>query len=80
MYQASQSRITDLGLLNYEITHMESCNNQKSVKQIKIILYLRLFKVACLCLDESFAYSWYSLNQLHEIVTWNSIQLKGVPC
>ena len=32
---------------------MESCSNQKSVKQIKI--YLRFFKVATLCLDDSFA-------------------------
>ena len=57
---------------------MESCSNQKSVKQIKI--YLRFFKVATLCLDDSFAHSWHSLNQLHEVVTWNAFQLTGVPC
>ena len=37
--------------LNYEITG----GNQKSVKQIKI--YLRFFKVASLCLDESLVQS-----------------------
>ena len=42
---------------------MESCGNQKSVKQIQI--YFRLFKVATLCLDDSFAHSWHFLNQLH---------------
>ena len=55
---------------NYEITHMESCSNQKSVKQIKI--YFMFFKVATLCLDDSFAHYWHSLNQLHEVVTWNA--------
>jgi hypothetical protein len=51
---------------------MESCSNQKSV-------YLRFFKVATLCLD-SFEHSWYSLSQLHEVVTWNAFKLTGVPC
>jgi hypothetical protein len=32
----------------------------------KYILYLRFLKVATLCLDDSFAHSWHSLNQLHE--------------
>ena len=41
---------------------MESCSNQKRVKQIKI--YFRFFKIATLCLDDSFAHSWHSLNQL----------------
>ena len=40
---------------------MESCSNQKSVKQVKI--YLRFFKVATLCLEDSFAHAWHSLNQ-----------------
>ena len=31
----------------------------------KYILDLRFFKVATLCLDDSFAHSWHSLNQLH---------------
>ena len=59
---------------------MESCKNQKSVKQIKIYVNLRLFKVAALCLDDSFAHSWHSFNQFHEVVTWNAFQLTGVPC
>ena len=37
---------------------MESCSNQKSVKQ-------RFFKVETLCLDDSFAHTWHYLNQLH---------------
>ena len=50
---------------------MESCSNQKSV------LYLRFFKVATLCLGDSFADSWHSLNQLHLECFSNS--LEGVP-
>jgi hypothetical protein len=53
---------------------MESYSNQ-SVKQIKI--YFRFFKVATLCLDDNFAQSWYSLNQLHLECFSNS--LEGVP-
>ena len=49
---------------------MESCSNQKSVKQVYI--YFRLFKVAILCLDDSFEHSWHSFNQLHGVVTWNA--------
>ena len=45
---------------------MESCSNQKSVIQIKIHLIFEILKIATLCLDDSFAHSWYSLNQLHE--------------
>jgi hypothetical protein len=45
----------------------------------KSILHLKFFKVATLCLVESFAHSWHSLNQLYEIVTWNAFQLTGVP-
>ena len=55
---------------------MESCSNQKSIKQI----YFRFFKVATFCLDDSFAHSWHSLNQLNEVVTWNAFKLTGVPC
>ena len=54
---------------------MESCSNQKSVKYM---LYLRFFKVA-LCLDDTFAHSWHSLNQFREVVTGNAFQLTGVP-
>ena len=53
-------------------------SNEKGVKQIKI--YLIFFKVATLCLDDSFAHTWHSLNQLHEVVTWKAFQLTGVPC
>ena len=59
---------------------MESCSNQKSVKQTKIYFIFEIFKVAALCLDDSFAHSWHSLNQLHEVVTWNAFQLTGMPC
>jgi hypothetical protein len=44
---------------------MESCSNQKGVKQMNIYLYFKFFKVATLCLDDGFAHSWNSLNQLH---------------
>ena len=57
---------------------MESCSNKKSDKQIKI--YFRFFKVATLCLNDSFTHSWHSLNKLHGVVTWNTVQLTGVPC
>ena len=59
---------------------MESCSNQKSVKQIKIYFIFEILQIATLCLDDSFAHSWHSLNQLHEVVTWNAFQLTGVPC
>ena len=39
---------------------------KKVLNKSKYILYLRFFKVATLCLDDSFAHSWHSLNQLHE--------------
>ena len=55
---------------------MESCSNQKSVKQTQI--YLRFYKVTTLCLDDSFAHSRHSLNQLHEVVTWNAFGLREV--
>ena len=41
---------------------------------------LTFFKVAILCLNDSFAHYWHPLNQLHEVVTWNAFKLKGVPC
>ena len=56
---------------------MESCSNQKRVKQIKIILYLTFFKVATLCLDDSFAHSWHLLNQFNLECFSNTIE--GVP-
>ena len=62
---------------NYEITHMESCSNRKGVKQIKIYLKFEILQTATLCRYDSFAHSWYSLNQLHLECFSNS--LEGVP-
>ena len=56
---------------------MESCSNQKSVKQIKIYFIFEILQLATLCLDDSFAHSWHSLNQLHLECFSNS--LEGVP-
>ena len=53
---------------------------KKVLNKSKYILFLRFFKVANLSLDDSFAHSWHSLNQIHEVVTWNAFQLRGVPC
>jgi hypothetical protein len=57
---------------------MESCRKQKSVKQIKIYFIFEILQIATLCFDDSFAHSWHSLNQLHEVVIWNAFQLTGV--
>ena len=43
----------------------------------KYISYLRFFKVATLCLDDSFAHSWDFLNKLHLECFSNG--LEGVP-
>ena len=48
---------------------MESSSNQKSVEQIKIYFIFEILQIATLCLDDSFAQTWHSLNQLHEVVT-----------
>ena len=48
---------------------MELCIKQKSIKQTRICFIF--FKVALFCFDEGFALSWRSLNQIHEVVTWN---------
>ena len=58
---------------------MESCSNQISVKQIKVYFIFDILQSShplpwwqlCTC--------WHSLNQLHEVVTWNAFQLTGVP-
>ena len=52
---------------------------KKVLNKSKSILYLRFFKVATICLDDSFAHFWHSLNQLHEIFTWNAFKLTSVP-
>ena len=60
---------------------MESRSNQQKVEnKFKNMLYLRFFKVATLCFGASFEHSLHSLNQLHEVVIWNAVQLTGVPC
>ena len=59
---------------------MESCSKQKSVKQFKIYFIFEILQIATLCLDDNFAHAWHSLNQLHEVVSWNAFQLTGVPC
>ena len=51
---------------------MESWSNQKYVKQIKIYFIFEILQSCHLCLDESFAHSWHSLNQLHEELSWRS--------
>ena len=45
---------------------------EKSVQQIYV--YFRFFKVATLCLDDSFVHSWHSLNQLHLECLSNSLE------
>ena len=55
---------------NHEVT-------KKVLNKSKHMLYLRFFKVATLCLDDSFAHSWRSLNQLKRVCFSNS--LEGVP-
>ena len=49
----------------------------KVLNKSKYILYLRFFKVATVCLDDSFAHSWHSLNQLHLECFSNSWALVG---
>ena len=56
---------------------MESCNKQKSIKQIKIYVIFEILQSSHFCLDVSFTHSWHSLNQLHEECFSNS--LEGVP-
>ena len=56
---------------------MESILTKKVLNKSKYILDLRFFKVPTLCLDDSFAHSWHSLNLLHLECFSNS--LDGVP-
>ena len=56
---------------------MVSCSNQKGDKQIKIYFIFDILQIATLCLDDSFAHSWHSLNQLQLECFYNS--LEGVP-
>ena len=56
---------------------MESCSNQISVTQIEIYFTFEILQIATICLDDSFAHSWHSLNQLH--LEYFSNSLEGVP-
>ena len=47
--------------------HMELCSKQQSVMLNKYILDFRFFKVDTFCFDDSFAHSWHSLDQIHEL-------------
>ena len=44
------------------------------------ILYFTVFKVATLCLDDSFSHSWHSLTQLHLECFSNSLEGDSVTC
>ena len=46
--------------------------NIEVLNKPEYVLYFQFFKVATLCFDDSFAHSWHSLHQLHEVVTWNN--------
>ena len=59
---------------------MELCTKLKSVKQTKICFIFNILQVATFCFDDSFAHFWHSLNQFHEVDTWNGFQPSGVPC
>lgn len=45
-------------------TKNKLCGNQKKCKHV---LYFRFFRVVTFCSDNSFAHSWHSLKQLHEV-------------
>ena len=70
-------------VVNVELfIHLDNSGKQTELtklnvsKRRQILVSLRFFKVATLCLDDSFALSWHSFNQLHEVVTWNAFQFK----
>lgn len=45
---------------------------KKSVNKSKYVLYFKFFKAAIFfCFVDSFAHSWQSHNQFHEVVTLN---------
>jgi hypothetical protein len=54
---------------------MESCSIQKSVEQIKIYVIFEIDQSSLPLLDNSLSHSWHSLNQIHELVTWNAFKL-----
>ena len=55
---------------NYEMTHMESCSNQKSAIKTTIILYLIFFKVPPFTLVTAL----HTLGILSTSFTWNAFQ------
>ena len=42
-----------------------------AVNKTEYALYFMFFKVATFCFGDSFAHSWYSVSQIHEVVTAN---------
>ena len=52
---------------------MESCSNEKSVKQIKVYFIFEILQIDTLCFD-NFAHSLHSLNQLHLECFYNSLE------
>ena len=56
---------------------MESCSNQKVVKQMKMFSKFEILQIDTLCLDDSFADSWHFSTSF----TWNAfpIVLKEFP-
>ena len=56
---------------------MESCSNKKSMKQIRAYIIFEIIQIATICLDNSLARSWHSLNYLH--LEYFSNILEGVP-
>ena len=47
---------------------------KKVLNKWKIMFDFRFFKVATLCLDDNFAYSWHSLNRIHLECFSNSLE------
>ena len=42
-----------------------------AVNKTEYALYFMFFNVATFCFGDSFAHSWYSVSQIHEVVTAN---------
>ena len=71
-------RISNLKLFwLFSTTYNNFLVTKKVLNKSKCSLYLRFFKGATLCLDNSFVHSWHSLNQLQ--LECFSKSLEGVP-